>query len=60
LDVGHVAWAANNDAEDIRLTKRIQLALLLTRFYGATGLDANLPGGSALNGNALVTTHTRK
>jgi len=60
LNVGHVAWAANNDAEDIRITKRIQLALLLTRFYGATGLASNLPGGSGLTGNALVMTHTRK
>ncbi len=60
LNVGHAAWAANNDAPEIRLTKRAHIALLLSRFYASSGLDAVLPGGAMLESDPLVARHERK
>jgi hypothetical protein len=46
---------ASETAAVIPHTRRVQLAFLLTRLRGMTGLEAYLPGGDALDDDALVT-----
>ena len=43
-NAAHAAWI-DPGGSVVAHTKRVQLALLLTRFMGATGLEAWLPGG---------------
>jgi len=55
---GHGDWAAAGATTDI--TKRVQMALVLSRFFGKTGLEAYSPKGSYLSGESSVTIHTSK
>jgi len=54
---GHGDWAATGANTDI--TKRVQMALLLTRFMGKTGLDKYLPNGAYAAGEASVMVYTK-
>ena len=42
-DVGHTGWLSDGGA--VEVSKRVQLALVLARFRGMSGLDEYLPGG---------------
>lgn len=52
FDAGHADWPAEADVG--RISKAIQLATLLTRFKGMTGLDTYLPGGGYAEGEGKV------
>ncbi len=54
---GHGDWAAAGATTDI--TKRVQLALLLTRFMGKSGLDEYLPDGAYAKGELSVMVYTK-
>ncbi len=54
---GHGDWAAAGANTD--LTQRVQMALLLTRFMGKSGLDKYLPEGEYAAGEASVMVYTK-
>lgn len=45
-DASHAAWVF--DGAESAVSRRVHTALLLTRFYGMTGLESWLPGGADL------------
>jgi pimeloyl-ACP methyl ester carboxylesterase len=54
---GHGDWGGAGATTD--LTKRVQLALLLTRFMGKRGLERYLPEGEAVSEDASVMVFTK-
>jgi hypothetical protein len=53
----HGDWAISGETTDV--TKRLQMALLLTRFMGATGLDDYLPGATYAGSVAGLEPHSK-
>jgi len=54
---GHGDWGGAGATSDI--TKRVQMALLLTRFMGKSGLDKYLPDGAYAKGESSVMVYTK-
>jgi len=54
---GHGDWAAAGATTDV--TKRVQMALLLTRFMGKTGLEKYLPDGEYAASESTVMVYTK-
>jgi dienelactone hydrolase len=62
LAAGHIDWveALTAHPDVILISKTVQIALLLQRFSGMTGLDDYLPDGAWLKTQSLVTAvHTK-
>ncbi|MBN2361222.1 MAG: hypothetical protein JXR83_17335 [Deltaproteobacteria bacterium] len=57
LEAGHADWTGSNATSDA--SKRVGLALLLTRFKGVSGLDSYLPDGSYLAGLPDMQIHNK-
>ncbi len=54
---GHGDWGGDNETSNI--TKRVQMALLLTKLMGKTGLDKYLPDGDYAAGQSSVMVYTK-
>ena len=53
----HLDWTSKGAVSDV--TKRIQLALVLTRFGLASGLERYLPGGEYTQGESSIEVHVK-
>ena len=57
FDAGHTAPVSNQNV--VKINKRVQIAVLLTRFKGMTGLDQHLPttaeGKASIESLPLIT-----
>lgn len=61
LDAAHTDWVEQlGDAEVIRITKAVQVSLLLARLRHVTGLEGFEPGGRELAAESLVRDARRK